>query len=233
MVDLNKAAIAKLRKDGKEYEIFIDSENALRLRKGESISVADVVPTEEIFYDAKKGLRASENELKRVFGTDDKSEICRIIIREGHVPLTVDLMRKELDAKRKQIANMIHRNVIDPKTGKPHPQHRIEAAIDEAKIKIDASRSAEQQMQEVIDSIRKIIPLKYEVREISIRIQPQYSGRAFPILKKYGKLLGENWQNDGSLLAKLEIPAGIQEELEIALNNIAKGTVEVNILRTK
>lgn len=233
MVSLDKAITAKVKKAGKTYEILVDAEKAHAMRSGKSVSIGDVVVTEEIFYDVKKGIRASENELENVFGTNDKFEICKIIIKEGDVPITADMKRRELEDKRKQIVNLIHRNVIDPKTGKPHPPQRIDASMNEAKVRIDENKTAEQQIQEVIDQIRKIIPIKYEIREISVRILSQYAGRAFPILKKFGKLLNDTWENDGSLKATIEIPAGIQEELEIALNNIAKGTVEIKILKTR
>lgn len=233
MVSLEKAVVAKLKREGKTYEILVDSGKALEFRKGKSVSFGDVIVTDEIFYDAEKGTKASENELKRIFGTGNKEEICKVIIKEGNVPMTADLMRKELDAKKKQIANLIHRNVVDPKTGKPHPSQRIESAISEAKVRIDENKSAEQQVQDVVDQIRKIIPIKFEIREISVKILPQYTGRVFPIIKQFGKLLGEKWQNDGSLLANVEIPAGIQEDFEVALNNIAKGTAETKIVRTK
>lgn len=233
MVNLDKAVVAKLKREGKTYEVLVDSGKALEFRKGKSVSINDVVVTEEIFYDAKKGTKASENELKKLFGTNDKLEVCKIIIKEGSVPLTVDLMRKELDAKKKRIVDLIHRNVVDPNTEKPHPPGRIDNAITEAKVRIDESKSAEQQVQDVITQIRKIIPIKYEVREISVKILAQYSGRAFPIMKQFGKVLNEGWQNDGSLLATVEVPAGLQEELEVALNKIAKGTIETKILKVK
>ena len=44
---------------------------------------------------------------------------------------------------------------------------------------------------------------------------------------------GEDWGNDGSLNATLEIPAGMQEELELALNNMTKGNVYIKIVRSK
>lgn len=233
MVSIDKAGVAKLKREGKTYEILVDSEKALAFKSGKSVSIEDVVVTEEIFYDAKKGTRASEHELEKVFGTNDKFEMCKVIVKEGNVPVTAEMMRKELDVKRKQIVNMIHRNVVDPNTGKPHPPQRIDASMTEAKVKVDENKTAEQQIQEIITQIRKIIPIKYEIREISVRVLPQYAGRAFPIIKQFGKVLSDSWENDGSLKAVIEIPAGIQEEFEIALNNIAKGTVETRILKTR
>lgn len=233
MVNIDKAVVAKFKKEGKTYEILVDSEKALAFKNGKSVAMGDVIVTEEIFYDAKKGTRASEHELEKIFGTDDKLQICEMIIREGSVPLTADLMRKELENKRKQIVDIIHRNAVDPSNGKPHPPQRIDASITEAKVKIDENKTAEQQVQDVITKIRPIIPIKYEVREIMIKVPSQYGGRALPIIKKFGKLISDSWGVDGSLNVTVEIPAGIQEDLEIALNNIAKGSVEMKILRSR
>ena len=207
MVSIDKAGIAKLKREGKTYEILVDSEKALAFKSGKSVSIGDVVVTEEVFYDAKKGTRASEHELEKIFGTDDKLEICKVIVKEGDVPITAEMMRRELDVKRKQIVNLIHRNVVDPNTGKPHPPQRVDAAMTEAKVRIDENKTAEQQVQEVITQIRKIIPIKYEIREISVRVLSQYAGRAFPIIKQFGKVLSDSWENDGSLKAVVEIPA--------------------------
>jgi len=162
MTNIDKAVIAKLKKEGKTYEILVDCEKALSLRSGKTISVSDVVVTDEIFYDAKKGTRASEHELEKIFGTDDKLEICKSIIMDGVVPLTADLLRKEIENKRKQIVDFIHKNVVDPGTGRPHPPQRIDAAMNEAKVRIDENKSAEHQFQLVIDQIRKILPIKCE-----------------------------------------------------------------------
>lgn len=233
MANIDKAVVAKLRKESKVYEILVDSKNASDFRNGKNVSINDAVVVEEIFYDAKKGIRASEHELESIFGTTDKLEICKIIIKEGIVPSTAEIMRNEAEMKRKQIVAMIHRNVIDPNTGKPHPPQRIDNAMNEAKVRIDESKSAEQQIQDVINQIRKILPIKYEVREVSVKILSQYAGKAFPVLKRFGKVLSESWQNDGSLVATIEIPAGLQEDLEIALNNLAKGTVEMRIIKTR
>src|SRR3989338_826024 len=233
MTNIDKAVIAKLKKEGKTYEILVDCEKALSLRSGKTISVSDVVVTDEIFYDAKKGTRASEHELEKIFGTDDKLEICKSIIMDGVVPLTADLLRKEIENKRKQIVDFIHKNVVDPGTGRPHPPQRIDAAMNEAKVRIDENKSAEHQFQLVIDQIRKILPIKCELRELMIKVPAQHGGRILPIIKKFGKLLSDSWGSDGSLNAKVEIPAGIQEELEVALNNIAKGNVEMKVLRVR
>ena len=141
--------------------------------------------------------------------------------------------REQIDQKRKQIIQLIHKNSIDPKTGKPHPPARIENAITEAKVKINTEKTAEQQIQDIVNQINKIIPIRIETREINIIIPAQYAGKSYGTIKQYGKITGERWEQNGSLNTTLEIPSGMQEELEIALNNLTKGNIELKVLRSK
>ena len=229
---MNKTDVAKLKKEGKNFEILIDAEKAQNFKFGKIKDINEVIVTDEIFSDAKKGTRASLSDLKNLFGTDDKLEVCKIIIKEGHLPITAEMHNKEMDQIKRQIVNLIHRNAVDPNTGKPHPITRIENAIIEAKVRID-SIPAEQQVKGVLDKLKVILPIKYEVRQIMIRIPSQYAAKSFGVIKKIGKLLGESWGNDGSLNATIELPAGIQEELELTLNNLTKGNVEIEIMEKK
>lgn len=230
--NVDEAVIAKIRKEGKDFEILVDPQNAADFKAGKNVSITDVVVSEEIYNDAKKGLRASEKDFEKIFGTIDKLEICKTIVKNGIVQVTAEMIRKELEQIRKQVVNLVHRSTVDSSTGRPHPLQRIENAIAEAKIRIE-SKPAEQQVKDVIDELKKILPIKYEVRELGIRVAPQYAGKSFNILKQYGKLISERWENDGSLNVTLEIPAGLQEDLEVDLNSLTKGTVEINILRKK
>ena len=60
---------------------------------------------------------------------------------------------------------IIHRNGVDPKTKLPHPIQRLENAFEEAKIKIDERRSAEDQVKEILDKLRPVLPISFEKKE--------------------------------------------------------------------
>ena len=232
MRNIDEAVISKLKKQGKNYEILVDPEKAVAFKAGKNVSINEVLVSEEIYTDARKGTRASEHEIENVFATTDKIEMCKKIILEGTVQVTAEMLRKELEQKRKQIANLIHKSCVDPTTGRPHPPQRIENAMSEVKVKI-TDKPAEQQVKQIIDELKRVLPIKYEIREINVKISSEFAAKSFNTLKQYGKILSERWENDGSLNASLEIPAGLQEELEIALNRLTKGTVEVMIARKK
>ena len=233
-MDVDKAVIARLKRTDKNFEILVDGDKAIQFNEENSpISIDDVLVTNNIFNDVKKGTHASEADMKKLFNTADKKEVAKIIVKEGDVQITTEHKNKIMDEKRKRIIDIIHRNAIDSKTGLPHPIQRIENAMNEAKINIQFSKSAESQVQDVLKLLRPLLPIKFEVRELSIKIQPQHLGGAFHIMKAYGKVLQEDYKNDGSLQAIVEIPAGMQEELMDKLNSLTHGSVIVDILKKK
>ena len=138
-----------------------------------------------------------------------------------------------MQEKKKRLIYLIHRNAINPENNLPHPPQRIESALEEAKARIDEYKTAEEQVEGIVDKIRGILPLRYETREVSVKIPANFAGRSFGTIKQYGKVLKDEWQQDGSLVVNIEIPAGIQVELEDKMNEITKGGVEITIVKSK
>ena len=109
----------------------------------------------------------------------------------------------------------------------PHPPQRIENALNEAKVNINEFKSADEQIQDIIKKLTEILPIKYEIKVLNIKIPAEFSGQSYSILKRFSNILKENWLNDGSLLVTVEVPAGLQNELFDNLNNLAHGKIEV------
>lgn len=233
-MDIGKAVIARLKREGKNFEILVDGDKAIAFNDENSkIKIDEVLVTDNVFSDVKKGEHASETDFPKLFKTSNKKEIAGIIVKEGDIQITTEHQNKIREEKRKRIVDIIHRNAIDSQTGLPHHAQRIENAMKEPKVNVNYSKSAESQVQDVLKLLRPLIPIKFEMRELSIKIQPQHLGGAFHIMKSYGKLLQEDYMNDGSLNAIVEIPAGMQEELMDKLNNLTHGQVIVDIIKKK
>ncbi len=232
-MNIKDAVVAKLSKQGLNFEILVDCEKAIEFKQGKNIPLEDVTVTLEIYSDVKKGEHAPENVFKKIFNTEDKQEIIKRIIKDGEVQLTKEYRDKLREEKKLKIITLIHRNAINPTTNLPHPAQRIQAALDEAKVKIDEFKNAEDQIKEIVDKIRAILPIKFEVRELEIRIPAKHAGKSYSTLKQYGTLIKDEWQNDGSLKAILEIPAGLQSELFDKLNSLTHGEVESKIIKVK
>ncbi|MGC8993784.1 MAG: ribosome assembly factor SBDS, partial [Pyrobaculum sp.] len=163
-----KVAVAKLEKGGEHFEILIDPDAALELKMGKPLGIDKVLVHEEIYKDAKKGLRASEQALKKVFGTSDVRKIAEIIIKEGEIPLTAEQRRRLIEEKKRQIIEWISRNCIDVRTKTPVPPQRVENALEQARVSIDPFKSAEEQVQEILKEIQRIIPIKIATARIAL-----------------------------------------------------------------
>ncbi len=225
--------LARLKKAGHNFEIDVDSDKAIEFKGGANISIRDVLKVEKVFHDAKKGLLASEKAMEQTFGTSDPLEVAKVIIQKGEIQLTAEYRKKMKENKRKKILNIIHANAVDPKTGLPHPMVRLENAIEEARIKIDEFKSEEQQVEEIVKLLRPILPIKFEIREIAIRIGSKFAGKAYSVVKNFGKVKKDEWANDGSWMCVLEMPAGLQNDLMDKLNGLTHGTVDMKILNKK
>ncbi|HDN73617.1 MAG TPA: ribosome assembly factor SBDS [Archaeoglobus sp.] len=231
MVSLDKAVIARLKKGGLDFEILVDPYLARDLKEGKEVNFDDLLAIEEVFKDARKGERASLDELLKTIGTSEIREIAKKIILDGEVQITSEQRKEMLEDKKKQIITFISRNTIDPRTGTPHPPSRIERALDEAKVNIDIFKSVESQIKDIIKALKTILPMKFEEIEIAIKIPPQHAGKAFSALYNFGGIIKEEWQKDGSWICVVRIPSGMYPDLMAVLGKVAKGEALTKILR--
>jgi ribosome maturation protein SDO1 len=233
MVNIDEAVTAKITKQGIKFEILVDCDKAMQFREGKLKDINEALATNEIFKDVKKGLLASEHELQNIFKTTNPEDISKEIIKHGEIQVTAEYKNKEHEQKKKKIIEIIRTNAINPQTGLPHPAERIKNAIEQAKVHIDEHRKAEEQIQDVLKKINSILPIKFEVRQIETRVPAHYASHAYSFLKQFSKLSREEWLGDGSLLAVLEIPAGLQEEFENSINSLTHGEAEIKVINLK
>jgi len=231
MVDVDKAVIARLKAEGDKYEILVDCDTALQFRQGKNVSMEDVLASEKIFTDAKRGIVASQHRMMAIFGTEDHEEIAKIILKKGEVQITAEHKGKEIEEKKRQILAYIHRNGVDPKTHMPHPPQRIELAFEEAKIHIDERKGVNEQVNDIVKKLQPILPIKFERKQIAIRIPAQFAAKIYGTVKGMSVIVKEDWLDDGSWKGIVEIPAGMQNDLFDKLNSMTHGSIEVETLK--
>lgn len=232
MVDIDKAVIARLRKKGKDFEIYVDCDKAIEYRAGKA-KLEEALATSDIYSDVKQDMKASEEDMLDAFGTANNGEVAASIIKDGEIQLTTEHRNKLREEMRKRVINLIQRNAIDSKTNLPHPAERIERAIEQKRVRIDEFKPAEQQLPEVARQINDLLPLKFEIRELAVKIPAEFAAKAFGTLKSLGKMLSSEWQSDGSLVALVEVPAGMQPEFEDQVNKMARGNVDIKVVKRR
>ncbi|MDI3482286.1 MAG: ribosome maturation protein [Candidatus Methanomethylophilaceae archaeon] len=230
MVDLENAIVARFESHGETFEILIDPDVVRYVREGKDIDLMEHMVIDDIFNDARKGTRPSEEKILEVFKTNDVLEIARTIILRGEVQLTTDQRREITESKRKRIIAEIARNAINPQTKTPHPATRIELALEEAKFHVDPFKPVDQQIKKAMDILRPLIPIKFARTRIAVRLSAEDYGRCFEELKSIGTIEQEEWQKDGTWIGILDIPAGMYDEFIARLKAKTKGAADIRAL---
>ena len=225
-----KVAVAKLDKQGEHFEILIDPDAALELKLGKPLGIDKVLVHEEIYKDAKKGLRASEQTLRKVFGTTDVRKIAEIIIKEGEIPLTAEQRRRLIEDKKRQIVEWISRNCIDVRTKTPVQPQRVENALEQVRVSIDPFKSAEEQVQEILKELQRVLPIKVATARMAISVSSTHARSVKGLVAKMAKIVNERYRSDGSWEATVELPAGLQDVLISKVNDVTHGDVDIKIL---
>ena len=153
---------AFLKKGGEHFEVVVDPDAAVTFKESGKGDIRDIVKSGHVYTHAKKGDMASEHLMKEVFGSIDPFVVAQQIIKEGEIQLTKEFRDKLREQKRKRVISLIMRNAIDPRTKYPIPLVRIELAMEEAKIKIEEFKTADDQVQDVVRKLQPILPIKFE-----------------------------------------------------------------------
>ncbi|MFQ6094841.1 MAG: ribosome assembly factor SBDS [Candidatus Bathyarchaeia archaeon] len=222
--------ISRISLGGENFEILVNPEAAHSYRTGKEVSLSEILVTETVYTDAKKGMRASEEKLKKAFGTLNIQKIASQILKRGTLLLTAEQRRKMIEEKRRQIIAFIVRNCVDPRTKLPHPPLRIEQAMEQVHASIDPFKSVEEQANDVIKLLRSILPLSMERVTVSVRIPPQYTGKVYGMVRGFGALKREEWHPDGSWSGVIEMPAGLYGPFLEKLGEATKGNLEAKLI---
>ena len=226
----DKYTTARLAKGQDHFEILVKPQQALDYKLGKQVPISQVLLIEEVYSDSSKGTRASEEKLQKYFGTTDPAKVAEEVMKSGELQLTTDQRRQLVEDKRKQITSIISRNAIDPRTNTPHPPLRIEQAMEQVRLSIDPYKSAEEQAKLVIEELRPILPLKIEQMRIAVKVFPEHAARAYNAFKSFGNVSREEWQSDGSLVAVVEMPAGMYGSFIEKIGKLTQGTIQTKVL---
>lgn len=229
--DVNKSVVCRLKYSGQKFEILVDPKKALDFKKGNNSDLNDILAYPSIYKDVSSAEAVAESDLQAVFGTVDVLKIAEKILKDGELQLTTEQRHEMVEEKQKLIVDIISKRGINPQTKAPHPPQRIMEAIEKSGVKIDPFRNAESQIDTITKALKTLLPITFQRVTIAIRVQPQYAGRVYPILKGIGTVNKEQWLNDGSLQIELDILAGLQDNLYDKIAKLTHGNFESKVTK--
>ena len=226
---MDKVTIVKYSYASEKFEILVKPDPAFDYKLGKTSEISKILVSDEIYTDSGKGTRASNELLVKVFKTNDTTKIAEIMMQKGELNLNTEQRKKMTSDKRKQIVTFIAKTYVDPKTHLPHPPLRIEQAMTDGRVSVDPFKNPDEQIKDIIEKLRPIIPLKTENITLEISVPAQFVAQSYTVLKSIGSLKKEDWQPNGSLKAILEIPAAARPNVIDRLGAITKGTANVEV----
>ena len=227
----DKYTMVRYTHQGEKFEILVDPDKGLAYRNGDRTDLANVLMIDTIFTDANKGSKPSEAKLKDVFGTSDPIEVAEIMFDKGVFQLTAQQRKDMTDQTLRQIITLISRNYVDPATKLPHPPLRVENALGEIKVNIDPFKDAEEQLKDIVDALRPVLPMSMETIEIAIKIPAEHSSKSYGIVKELAEIKRDEWTGDGSWVAVVAISAAMQGELLDRLGKATQGNLQTKIMK--
>jgi ribosome maturation protein SDO1 len=103
--------------------------------------------------------------------------------------------------------------------------------MDDARVSIDPFRNTDEQIKEIIEQLRSIIPLKSENMLLEILVPAQFAAQSYTVLKSFGTLKKEEWQSNGALKVILDIPAAARANVMDRLGSVTKGTASIEVAK--
>ncbi len=213
--------VARIKLKGKQYEIHVDLDEALKFKEGKG-DIMSALDSPNVYYDINKGTLASKSDLQEAFGTADTYEIARKIILSGEIQKTQEFRDLEREKKVKQVIDLVIRNAVD-QHGRPFTEERLKTALKQIQFRFD-SRPVEQQMHDLVNKLKEVIPIKITTKKIKLTIPARFTGQAYGIIKDYKE--SEEWLANGDLQAILNIPPGILIDFYEKINSITHGAVQ-------
>ena len=172
MISLDEAVTARLESHGERFEVLVDPDAALAIKRDEfEGDLEGVIAAEDVFEDASRGDRPPENALEEAFETTEPLEIIPEVIRRGEIQITAEQRREMQERKRKDLINRITRNAVNPQMDDaPHPPERIERALEEAGFQVDPMEPVENQVDDALDALRPVIPIRFDEVVMAVQV---------------------------------------------------------------
>lgn len=213
--------LARIDVAKKHFEILVDLDLALKLRKGENVNIQNVLLTNDIFTNSKTGAKVSDADLTTAFATTDLLACATRIVQKGEIVLPQDFRDEQQGNRRKQVVDFLIKNAMDARNSRPFTPQVIENALSTAGVNID-NKPVEQQIPKIVELLKVILPIKIETKKLAITLPVIYTGKAYGIFNDYKE--SEEWLPNGDLKVVINLPVGLQMEFYDKLNGITHGS---------
>ncbi|MCR8433047.1 MAG: hypothetical protein NDP13_02235 [Crenarchaeota archaeon] len=254
---------------GEKFYVVVNTNDAIRYKKGESVDIDTVIEHPYVFSDVNKGILAStellrkmllevaiekaQKKLSRELTEDEKKkleeelmrwndekihhEAAKIVLEKGFVKIPEPIRDKLIEEKMSEILKYIQKYAVNPATNAPYLPQQLDEALKKVRavkgVKLDPLLDIKELIPIVIKSLQEILPIKLEIISTRIHIPAEFVGPLYGKLTNLGTFIEQQWLEDGSLRAVIEVPAGVFLQFNNLLTNSTRGQAKIEIISRK
>lgn len=257
-IRLTNVAIVRLKKGGKRFEIACYKNKVLSWRNKlyvmynvlylyffyydhyynkdcvfSETDIDEVLQTHTVFTNVSKGQVAKKEELVKIFGKEDQTEICKEILQKGELQVSDKERHSQIDSLFKDIATTVADKCVNPETKRPYPVSIIDKAMKDIHYSVNVNKSAKQQALDVIQLLKKEIPLERAQMRVRILLTGKEAKKTKDkVVKLAMSVEEENWDSGTANIICLIDPGNFRT-LDELVRTETKGTGQFELLNLK
>ncbi|XP_076646298.1 SBDS ribosome maturation factor [Halictus rubicundus] len=232
-IRLTNVAVVRIKKAGKRFEIACYRNKVVSWRNKLEKDIDEVLQTHTVFINVSKGQVAKKEDIIKAFGTDNQTEICKLILTKGELQVSDKERHSALDSMFKDIATTVADKCVNPETKRPYTVTMIEKAMKDVHFSVKPNRNAKQQALDVIPQLKATMPLERAQMRIRVAVTSKEARKIRDkIIKLAPKLENENWDN-GTLNLVCLIDPGQYREIDELVRSETKGSGFLELLNLK
>lgn len=197
--------------------------------------IDEVLQTHTVFTNVSKGQAAKKEELAKVFGKADETEICKEILMKGELQVSEKERQSVHDTQLNSIINSVAALCVNPDTRRPYTATMIEKSLKEVHFSIKPNRNTKQQTLDAIKLLKDHLPIERSRMKIKVSFAAKKENGPKlkdSILKLATALEHEEWE-DALLHMTLLIDPGNYRIIDDLVRNDTKGKGLVELLELK
>ncbi|KAM6402830.1 ribosome maturation protein SBDS-like [Rhynochetos jubatus] len=158
-IRLTNVAVGRARRGGKRFEIACYRSKVMGWRSGAEKDLDEVLQTHTVFVNVCKGQVAKKEDLVEAFGTDDQTEICKMILSKGELQVSDKERHGQLEQMFRDIATVVAEKRVNPETKRPSTVILLERALKDIHYSVKPHKSTKQQALEVIRGLKETMQI--------------------------------------------------------------------------
>uniref|UniRef100_A0A3Q2PZU8 Ribosome maturation protein SBDS n=1 Tax=Fundulus heteroclitus TaxID=8078 RepID=A0A3Q2PZU8_FUNHE len=231
-IRLTNVAVVRMKKGGKRFEIACYKNKAMSWRSGAEKDVEEVLQTHSVFVNVSKGQTAKKDDLVKAFGTDDQTEICKLILAKGELQVSDRERQSQLESMFRDIASIVAEKCVNPNTKRPYTVGLIERAMKDIHYSVKPNRSTKQQALEVIRQLKETMEIQRAHMRLRLVVPAKEAKRLKEKLKPLLQVV-ESEEFDEELEMVCLVDPGCYREIDELINCETKGRGTLEVLSLK